>query len=409
MIEVLLIVTFFGVFLSSRRASELGNPFQIYFSVWFFIIFLYWLSAETFSPISTKLGLLILSEKLIVLSLLVIIKFRSRSYFVSRPCIRISKFQDRSIIFWQTIAAVMLPFVFLRAGELANGESLFSAVGYINLRHALTEGGENYGFLGYFFTLSFVISSLTVFSHRQKLANLGRLIFSIIISLFYLYLSTGRTFILLFLCLMIIPLVVIGFVGLRGIFVALFFLLMLFVFVAFISARGISTDVSFLSNIDLLLTNVRGYTIAPLLAFSDLIASNPPLDWGVNVFRSFISIIHTFGLTDVEPVSLIKDYAFVPDPTNVYTVYEVYFRDFSYFGMIFPVVFLIMHYVLYKKAVRGGGVWIFFYAASVYPLLMQFFQDQYFSLLSTWLQIAFWYWLFLTFKRNNLSKSGNSP
>jgi oligosaccharide repeat unit polymerase len=104
---------------------------------------------------------------------------------------------------------------------------------------------------------------------------------------------------------------------------------------------------------------------------------------------------YALGLSNIQPVALIKEFTYVPDLTNVYTVYEVYFRDFSYSGILIPPLFLVGHYWLYRKALLFGGVWIFYYSASVYPLVMQFFQDQYFSILSLWIQVAFWFWLIL--------------
>jgi oligosaccharide repeat unit polymerase len=168
------------------------------------------------------------------------------------------------------------------------------------------------------------------------------------------------------------------------------------------TGKGILIDEGLLENIDSLLENLRSYTIAPLLAFSKLVESNPPLGWGENTFRFFIALQHSLGLSNIQPVALIKDYAYVPDSVNVYTVYEVYFRDFFYSGILIPPLYLVGHYWLYRKALLFGGVWIFYYSASVYPLVMQFFQDQYFSLLSLWIQIVFWYWLIIVLPKSRL-------
>lgn len=398
MIEVLLVVTLLGFLLSSRRTVDLGNPFQIYFSIWFFIILLYWFSAETFIPVSTEFLVLILFDKLYAISLLLIFKLQLRSARVIRPHVVIDEFRDRAVFFAQIIVTIILPFVFVRASELAGGENIFGVSGYTNLRYALTEGGESYGFLAYVSLLSFVVGSLNVFAYRQKLAGLCRLILSLVVALCYVYLNTGRTSLLLFLCLIVIPLVVVGVVELRGVIFSILFFVIVFVFVAVMLTKGVEVDADFLSNIDSFFKNIRGYTVAPFLAFSDLIETGSALGWGENTFRFFISLIYASGLSDVEPVNLIRDYAFVPDPTNVYTVYEVYFRDFSYFGMLVPMLFLLLHAFMYRRARFLGGIWIFFYAASVYPLMMQFFQDQYFSLLSMWFQLGFWYWLFLASK-----------
>jgi oligosaccharide repeat unit polymerase len=404
-IEVLIVVTVLGVLLSSRQAVDLGNPFQIYFSIWLLIILLYWTSAETFIPVSTEFFVLILFDKLYAISLLLIFKLQLRSLGVIRPHVIINKFRNQGVFFAQIIVTIFLPLVFVRASELAGGESIFVVSGYTNLRYALTEGGESYGFLAYFLPLSFVVGSLNVFAYKQNLAGLWRLIFSLVVALFYVYLNTGRTSLLLFLCLMIIPLVVVGVIKIRGVIFSILFFVIVFVFFAVMLTKGVEVGADFLSNINSFLENIRGYTVAPFLAFSELIETDFSLGWGENTFRFFISLIYASGLSDVKPVDLIKDYAFVPDPTNVYTVYEVYFRDFSYFGMLMPMLFLSLHAFMYRRARFIGGIWIFFYAASVYPLMMQFFQDQYFSLLSMWLQLGFWYWLFLASKMEVLLRN----
>jgi oligosaccharide repeat unit polymerase len=138
------------------------------------------------------------------------------------------------------------------------------------------------------------------------------------------------------------------------------------------------------------------------LAFSQLFESSPSPDWGVHTFRFFIALQYVLGISAITPKPLVREFDFVPDPTNVYTAYDVYFRDFAYFGILVPPTFLILHYWLYRKAMRLGGVWIFYYSASVYPLVMQFYQDQYFSLLSMWIQIIFWYWIFLRLRMPRL-------
>jgi oligosaccharide repeat unit polymerase len=122
----------------------------------------------------------------------------------------------------------------------------------------------------------------------------------------------------------------------------------------------------------------------------------PKYAYGANTFRFFYALLFKIGISDVKPQELIREYMYIPDPINVYTVYENYYLDYSYYGMIIPGIFLIVHYLLYAKARRKSGVWTFYYASSTYPLIMQFFQDQYFSLLSIWLQVIFWYYLFIS-------------
>ncbi|MFC4524468.1 O-antigen polymerase [Cupriavidus pinatubonensis] len=406
MFELLLLVTFAGLLTASRRPLGFGNPFQIYFFVWFSLLLGYYLSRDSFIPVSVEFVLLILTAKLLALLIMILCcrGLQGRGPEIWRHGVIARK--TRCIDLAQLVAIIALPLVYARATEIAGGESVFTVLGYIQLRAAMTEDGEGYGILAYLWVLSFVTTSVSIFLYRQSNLGFGRLWLSVAVSLCYCYLSTGRTYILFFLCLALVPLMNVGAIRMRGLLITLIVFIALSVFVAGMTAKGISSDDGIVENIESFLESMKGYTIAPLLAFSRLVEWSPDLSWGENTFRLLISIQYALGISTLAPVALMKGYAFVPDPTNVYTVYEVYFRDFSYFGVLIPPVFLIMHYWLYRRARARGGVWIFYYSASVYPLVMQFFQDQYFSLLSTWIQVWFWYWLLTTPHRFSWKKGG---
>jgi oligosaccharide repeat unit polymerase len=373
----------------------LGNPFQIYFMIWFLVIFGFYFYNETYIRVSSEFLILIFVAKLFAFTLFFAVYTMHEERTESPPLLNISKDRDRLILLAQIAVTIALPFAYLKATTLSGGDSLFSVLGYIKLRLAFTTEGESYGLLSYFPVLSYVVTSLTIFSYRQGSAHFVRLVISILVSFAYIFLSTGRTYVLLLMCLMVIPLVISRAIRLKGVLVSIFVLLCFFILIAGMTGKGISIDEGLLENIDSLSENLRSYTIAPLLALSKLVASKPRLDWGENTFRFFISLQYALGLSNIQPVALIKEFTYVPDLTNVYTVYEVYFRDFSYSGILIPPLFLVGHYWLYRKALLFGGVWIFYYSASVYPLVMQFFQDQYFSILSLWIQVAFWFWLIL--------------
>jgi oligosaccharide repeat unit polymerase len=85
----------------------------------------------------------------------------------------------------------------------------------------------------------------------------------------------------------------------------------------------------------------------------------------------------------------LQPYIKTPVLTNVYTVYQPYFLDFSYVGVVLIQFFLgLLHGHIYKRAVSGSAFFVTLYGLSLYPLVMQFFQDQYLNLLSTWVQFA---------------------
>jgi len=89
----------------------------------------------------------------------------------------------------------------------------------------------------------------------------------------------------------------------------------------------------------------------------------------------------------------VQPWVDVPMPTNVYTVYQPYIKDFGLVGgslVLFVLGFL--HALLYRRAtVRNPHTtYVFLFALSLFPLVMQAFQDMYFSLLSLWIQYGTW-------------------
>lgn len=405
MLEGLLLLTISGLALASQRKMGLANPFQIYFLIWFSVFFGYYILRVDFISISNEFLMLMVTVKAIAF-LFLVVTYRVTSDHINSEAGRASAFQLRShlLLAAQVVVIAALPFVYWRAIHLAGGNDVFSVLGYTKLRASLTDGGQNFGYLAYFFVLALVLTSLRLQSYFDKTSGLLGLSVSIAASLLYLYFSTGRTFVLFFAAILFVPLVMRGIIRVRGVVVSMLLVACLFVFMAAMTARGISMGSGFSENAESFLENLRSYTIAPVLALFSLMNTEFMLGYGLNSLRGLVGVFYSFGLTDDPPVDLIKNYEFVPNPTNVYTAYEVYFRDFYYSGLVIPPLFLLAHWWLYSKARRVGGGWVFYYAASVYPLLMQFFQDQYFSLLSMWVQVGFWYWLFLkSDKPNKLS------
>ena len=405
MLEGLLLLTISGLALASRRKMGLANPFQIYFFIWFSVFFGYYVLRTDFIRLSNEFLMLMLTVKAIAF-LFLVVTYRVTPDRANSDAGRASAFQLRGhlLLAAQVVVIAALPFVYWRAIHLAGGNDVFSALGYTKLRAAWTEGEQGFGYLAYFFILAIVVTSLRIQSYFDKTCGLLGLSVSVATSLLYLYFSTARTFVLLFAVIVFVPLVIRGIINIRGVLVSALAVACLFVFMAAMTARGISLGSGFSANVGAFLENLRSYTIAPVLALFSLVNTEFMLGYGLNSLRVLVGVFYSFGLTDEPPVDLIKNYEFVPNPTNVYTVYEVYFRDFYYSGLVIPPLFLLAHWWLYSKARRVGGGWVFYYAASVYPLLMQFFQDQYFSLLSMWVQVGFWYWLFLkSDKPNKLS------
>lgn len=381
--------------LASNVKYPAANPYQIYFSVWTFVSAGYILSADSWLHISNEFFIIVSIPNVLAIGLLYSekqLKYRHNKILSS---IELNQSNKIILNIYQTLVIIAMPFTYARANILSEGQDIFSIAGYIQLRASQTDGGLTYGIWGYFFILSFVTTAITSVMYSKKQLSAYRAATSVLVSICYVYMATGRTFALLLITMTAFPLIVCKAISYRGIALGLFSLIAIFMLIAVMTAKGTSIENGLIENVYSLLENIRSYTIAPIVGLSLIISQDPIPTLGDNSLRTIFSIFNAIGLLDINIKPLTREFLNVPDPTNVFTVYEAYFNDFSYIGLIIPSLFLLGHFRLYKRANKRGGAWLFIYSASLYPLIMQFFQDQYFSLFSTWIQVCFWYILCL--------------
>lgn len=130
------------------------------------------------------------------------------------------------------------------------------------------------------------------------------------------------------------------------------------------------------------------YVVSPIVAFS---YETPNIYdyWGYETFRPLYNILHAMGLTQIAPFnSVVKDFVFVPFPTNVYTMMSPMFHDFGYWGVgIFAMIEGVLMGYVYKKACTGQTILRCLYAYFVAILVLQFFDEQFFIGVSNIIQI----------------------
>lgn len=389
MFELVLIVSALGFVMASLPRYRAGNPFQVYFAVWFFFFIVYGASRSTWVAVGEVFWQVVLLIHLVWLLGLVFY----RNVLAKGPPVQfnIHRIRQVPLFVMQLACALLLPLAYMKAQQISGGVYLFEHDGYRGLRHKLSEEEIGYGWTAYLVVLSFVVTSVTAILKFHGKIGWSRFSGSIIISLGYAFLSTGRTFILMFFILVLAPLFLTGLIKGRALVIAAAVMLGFFLLNAMLLGKGASLESSIAENLGDFLQNIRGYTVAPFVAFSRLMESQTDTAGGEYTFRFLYKIFDTIGFSGLEVTRLIRDYDAVPDLTNVYTVYDPYFRDFGYFGFCIAPMLMAFHGYLYRRAQRGSEIYVFLYSASLYPLAMQFFQDQYVSLLSTWIQVTAWY------------------
>ena len=293
----------------------------------------------------------------------------------------------RPLLFW--IALLGLPLFLLKAQDLADSASYTESF-YVNLRIALTgelDEAQTFGVLAYLIPVSFSSAFVELAaSHRRWFEGRGWI--ALALASTYAVMATGRTYVFL----LLITLAFIALIQKRATLTQIGLLAIGSATAAFIGLGMLANKIGVDSPNTYALTAsdaVALYLLSGLTAFDYSIAQPANLEWGANMFRSLLAILSAVGI-DVQVPPLVKPYVFIPEPTNVYTVFSPYFRDFGWLGVVLTFGALgsaqasLFQFAKTTLAPRA----VIFAALSAYPLLMQFFQDQYFSLLTTWITFA---------------------
>lgn len=399
MIELQIGVLALGLLLSCNKRMGLANPFQVYFGIWLLVLSWCYLSADAYPALVPAFKLLTLMGA--GLSLVLLLCVRKYGQFDSASCMAFdNQIRPGVVYLCQFFVICSVPFAYQNAVALAGGVDIFTKAGYADLRAALLVQ-KGHSLYGYLCTISMLLTSILVyrFKRRDHLAVHLLTVLSFVGTLAYLFLATGRTFALLFFCLLFVPWLIEGRLRFKGLLIAAGLLFVSFAVVTLLLGKLPTVQDGNGFGLYAVYLHLKDYMVAPFISFGELFKQGSPLLLGEYTFRFFISVLHAFHLTDLVPVPMVREYPTMPGLVNVYTVYEVYFLDFSYLGFLAPTALLYVNWVLYVRAKRMAGPWLFIYAASFFPLVMQFFNDQYMTLLSMWIQIAFFCFLFIKRER----------
>lgn len=151
--------------------------------------------------------------------------------------------------------------------------------------------------------------------------------------------------------------------------------------------------------LEFIMKNMRIYFSTSMIAFVEWIEKFDEYLYGANTLRFFYVILNTIGYNDIKISPLIQDFIWVHgDQTNVYTIIQYYAADFGImYAFIIQIVLGIFYGFLYNKAIMSGKINVFYISLQsilYFPLINQFFDDKYFSILSTWIQLIFWLYFF---------------
>ncbi len=319
---------------------------------------------------------------------------RGQDYSIQPGKLSIPDIHIATRVVFFLIILIGLPFYIRAAFRIfleSQAEDFFSG-----LRYELSYGDADIGPLKYLMSLAYVLFAFNLCSYFQKrnLLNTVLLLLTFAILATYAVFATGRTYFFMILTIYFgISFFYNPRFSVRRTSLALLAFLLMFMVFGVIYGKGGNTEDSFRENLQAASENVGIYTVTSLNALDiELSQQNTELAGGDHTLRFFYKAAMQLGITPERKITqLIQEFVFVPYPTNVYTVYSPYIRDFGKlyaWGML--ALFGALHTWLFRKARSEKSVRvILYYTYMLFPLMLSFFGDQYMTLFSFWLQLIF--------------------
>lgn len=298
------------------------------------------------------------------------------------------------------VSAIGLAMMLNRAFEYmppSQATSWFGGAGswYAGLRNNLNAQWKgSFGLAGYVLNFSFA-GTVYLILRAKRIRGDAWLWLSVAMSLGFAFLSTGRTHLVLLGCMIIGAAMPTS----RRKRLVLALLIPLAagatLFLVTLLAGRLTTTSSETLIASLVNTQLKGYILTAVGAFDIFVNSDLPGTGGRMTFRTPLAVLQFLGFPIDVPDVLQPNVTFASFLINVYTVFYPYYRDFGVIGIgLFMVSLGTLHGWVFSQLKTGLPIFIVANSLLFYALLMQFFQDQYFSLMSQWVQILGWTYVF---------------
>ena len=251
------------------------------------------------------------------------------------------------------------------------------------------QGGAGYGYAAYLANFGLAATFLALLRCNGRIAWLIASL-SLVFSLCSMILLTGRTFIILLFVLVAVAMVCRSRNGVPKVY-WVGALALCSITALLLAAITIGQDREDMRNASLLAgleAHILHYIPSAMAAFSIQVQNAEALTYGQFSFRTVFAVLSKTGF-DVEVISLVRPNVEVPFRTNVYTFFSPYYSDFGWLGVSIASLLMgtLTGFTAKLRPTSSHPVIAIALAILMYAMILQFFQDQYMSLLSQWIQL----------------------
>lgn len=181
-------------------------------------------------------------------------------------------------------------------------------------------------------------------------------------------------------------------------------LFVIFISYGSIMAKGIAKDSSINEKIVSGIISLIDYTGGNLQSLDYFLSEGYEFHYGRITFRTLYAIANIFN-NNIEPVNLVQEFPKYENMNNTYTIYRSYVEDFGIiYAILIQFLFGFIHRFVYERALNYDDSFIFINSFLIFALIMQIMQDQYFSLMSFWIQILFYKFVLFSLKNKKIKK-----
>ncbi len=303
-------------------------------------------------------------------------------------------------LFFTVIVIVGLPFYLKSIFNIYKASNLDNI--FIGIRSELIYGELDIGPTKYLVSFSIVIFAINYFVFLQNRTMQNRLILllSFTIAMVYTVFYTGRTSLFMILA---IYLGINNFMNsknfIKKVFLMMLFFTVLFSIVGIVYEKGGSAEDGLSSNVSSSFEYTSLYLVSPLNAMDYKHNQGEKPDYsGNNTLGFFVKLAENIQLLPKSKARDIADeYVFIPYPTNVYTIFRAYIQDFGkgYALFIMMILGALQSYLYLKAANTKSLRYVLYYSFLLFPLMLSFFRDHYFTVFSSWLKIVIYVEVFL--------------